>query len=77
MKNSTRRQLRGEDLQKRIETVIRDLANEAKKAGKSFIYNATKVAERVPTTRKTLRSHDELIERVLAELKAQRRLVGW
>jgi hypothetical protein len=75
MKNSTRRQLRGEDLQKRIETVIRDLANEAKKAGKSFIYNATKVAERVPTTRKTLRSHDELIERVLAELKAQRRLV--
>lgn len=75
MKNSTKRQLRGEALQKRIEEVIRDLADESKRAGKNFIYNATKVAERVPTTRKTLRSHDELIERILAELKAQRRLV--
>lgn len=75
MKKTGNRQLRGEALERRIEAVIRELAAEAKRAGKGFTYNATKVAEQVPTTRKTLRSHDELVESVLADLDARRRMV--
>ncbi|AHI29984.1 hypothetical protein [Marinobacter similis] len=55
MKKTGKRQLRGEALERRIEAVIRELAAEAKRAGESFTYNATKVAGQVPTTRKTLR----------------------
>ncbi|MDO6442089.1 hypothetical protein [Marinobacter sp. 2_MG-2023] len=75
MPKDSRRQLRSAALEKRIATVIRERADTAKKAGKTFVYNATKVAEQVPTTRKTLRSHDDLVERVLADLDARRRMV--
>ena len=75
MKKTGKRQLRGEALERRIEAVIRELASEAKRAGESFTYNASKVAEQVPTTRKTLRAHDDLVESVLADLDARRRMV--
>jgi predicted RNase H-like nuclease (RuvC/YqgF family) len=75
MKKTGKRQLRGEALERRIEAVIRELAAEAKRAGESFTYNATKVAGQVPTTRKTLRAHDDLVEKVIADLDARRRMV--
>lgn len=75
MKKTGKRQLRGEALERRIEAVIREMASEAKRAGESFTYNASKVAEQVPTTRKTLRAHDDLVERVITDLEARRRMV--
>lgn len=75
MKKTNKRQLRGEALERRIKAAIHELAAEAKRAGTSFTYNATKVAEQVPTTRKTLRAHDDLVERVLTDLDARRRMV--
>lgn len=75
MKKPSRSQLRGAALEQRIETVIRKLAEESKSTGKEFVYNATKVAGLVPTTRKTLRAHDALVERVLADLASRRRMV--
>ncbi len=75
MKKTVKRQLRGEALERRIEAVIRELAAEAKRACEGFTYNASKVAEQVPTTRKTLRAHDDLVESVLADLDARRRMV--
>ncbi|KAE8545036.1 hypothetical protein [Marinobacter nauticus] len=71
---STRRQLRGEELEKRIETVIRELAKQANEDGLEFVYNATRVAEKVPTTRRTLSKHDDLVERVINDLNARRRM---
>ena len=71
---STRRQLRGEELEKRIEAVIKELAKQASEDGAEFVYNATRVAEKVPTTRRTLSKHDDLVERVITELNARRRM---
>lgn len=68
------KQVRGPDLQKRIEEVIRDLASIAKRNGKKYIYSASEVARIVPTTRKTLRHHDETISRVLNDLNSRRRM---
>lgn len=67
-------QLRGQDLEKRIELVIREVSNEANKTGKQFIFNATKVAALVPTTRRTLSKHSDLIDRIVGELKSRRRM---
>lgn len=75
MKKPSRPQLRGAALQRRIETVIRELADASTKAGQPYTYNATHVAKQVPTTRKTLRGHDVLVERVLDDLNARRRMV--
>lgn len=69
-----RRQLRGEALEKRIEGVIRELAAQAQKAGKEYVYNASQVAREVPTTRKTLAKHDEIVAHVLKDLEARRRM---
>lgn len=67
-------QVRGEALDGRIETVIQELAAHAKTIGATFIYNASRVAKRVPCTRKTLARHDHAVERILADLAARRRV---
>lgn len=68
-------QLRGAALEKRIETVIRDLAAQSQASGKEYVYNASKVAKLVPTTRKTLGKHDNVVERLLKDIDARRRMV--
>lgn len=73
---NAKRQLRGEELEQRIELVIRELAAEIRDAGKEYMYNASAVARRVPTTRKTLRRHDRLISRIVEDLAARRRMAS-
>ncbi|MCZ8318802.1 MAG: hypothetical protein O9303_08315 [Silanimonas sp.] len=70
-----RQQLRGEALQVRIEAVIREAASAAARSGKSYRYNASDISRRVPTTRKSLAKHEELVARVLQDLDARRRMV--
>ncbi|SEP07528.1 hypothetical protein [Aquisalimonas asiatica] len=70
-----RPQLRGEALKRRIEAVIRELAAKARRSGKEYVYNASQAANAVPTTRKTLAKHEELVARVLEDLEARRRMV--
>lgn len=76
-KTARHTQLRGLELERRIEEVIRELAAQVhKKAdGTKFTYNATQVAKSVPTTRRTLAKHEELVTRVLSDLDARRRMV--
>jgi hypothetical protein len=69
-------QLRGELLEKRIEVVMRDLAAEAKKDRRQYVYNASEVARIVPTTRRTLAKHGNLVVKVLQDLKSDRRKVS-
>ena len=61
-------------MERRIEAVIRELAVEAQRAGKQYVYNASQTARAVPTTRKTLARHDKLVARVLKDLEARRRM---
>lgn len=68
-------QLRGEALEVRIEAVIRELAQKAQQDGKQYVYNASRTAEAVPTTRKTLAKHEVLVARVINDLDARRRMV--
>lgn len=75
MAKTSRRQLRGEELRKRIEVVINEMYGECRRTGKKYVYNATKVADSVPTTRKTLLKHDDLVEAVLSDLESRRRMV--
>lgn len=70
----TKQQLRGEALQGRIEAVIRALAAKAKKAGMQYEYNASETARIVPTTRKSLAKHGEIVSRILQDLDARRRM---
>ncbi|MEE4246976.1 MAG: hypothetical protein V2I33_16305 [Kangiellaceae bacterium] len=70
---SENKQLRGEALLQRIESIIRKQCLEARKSGKNYIYNATSVSKEVPTTRVTLNKHGEFIQKVLNSLKAERR----
>lgn len=74
LKRQLRSQLRGHELEKRIEFVIREIANEMNKMGKEYVFNSTKVAALVPTTRKTLSKYDVLIDRIIGELKSRRRM---
>lgn len=67
-------QLRGGLLQQRIEAVMRELAAKAQKAGTEYVYNASEMARRVPTTRKSLAKHGELVARVLQDLNSRRRM---
>lgn len=67
-------QLRGEALEKRIEVVIREMASEAQQAGEQYVYNASRVASLVPTTRKSLAKHSQFVSRILKELEARRRM---
>lgn len=70
------KQLRGLDLEKRIEDVIRELASKSHQINKLYIYNASHVADLVPTTRRTLAKHDEFIRRILNDLSARRRMIN-
>lgn len=70
-----KQQLRGDALEQRIETVIRELAVQTQKLGKEYVYNASHVAKLVPTTRKTLGKHQHVVERLLKDIKARRRMV--
>lgn len=67
------KQLRGEALKERISAVIKSQHLEARKDGKTYIYNASSVAKEVPTTRVTLNKHGEFIQKILNSLKAERR----
>lgn len=69
-----KQQLRGEELQERIEVVIRALAEKAKRAGLQYEYNASETARMVPTTRKSLAKHGEIVARILQDLHARRRM---
>ena len=72
--SKTNQQLRGEALQRRIEAVIRALAAKAMKAGVQYEYNASEIARIVPTTRKSLAKHGELVALILLDLDARRRM---
>lgn len=74
MAKTSRRQLSGEELRKRIMVVIREMYEECRRADKECAYNATKVSDSVPTTRKTLLKHDDLIVSVLNDLESRRRM---
>jgi hypothetical protein len=69
-------QLRGAALETRIEVVIREMASQARVAGEQFIYNASRTANLVPTTRKSLAKHGECVARILNELEARRRMTN-
>jgi chromosome segregation ATPase len=69
-------QLRGRELDDRIEVVIRDLAELAHRSGRPYIFNASEVARAVPTTRKSIAKHEATVGQILAELDARRRLVS-
>ncbi|RZZ87141.1 MULTISPECIES: hypothetical protein [Pseudoxanthomonas] len=68
-----RKQLRGEELSGRIRTVIHELADEAAKLGKGYVFNASEVSARVPASRTTLRRYDHVVAETLKSLKAGRR----
>lgn len=68
--------LRGEKLEARVKQVIRDCADEAVKNGRRYVYNASRVARLVPTTRRSLGRHECFIEGVLKDLRAPRRSVS-
>lgn len=70
----TNKQLRGSELQVRVEEVVRGLAEKAKKSGMQYIYNASEVARLVPTTRRSLAKHGEHIAHILQDLDARRRM---
>ncbi|WP_225765270.1 hypothetical protein [Stenotrophomonas sp. Marseille-Q4652] len=72
--SKTSQQLRGEALRERIEAVIRGLAAKARKAGVQYEYNASEIARMVPTTRKSLAKHGELVAFILLDLDARRRM---
>lgn len=55
------KQLRGPELMKRIEKVLKDHAKQAKSEGKPFILNKAAVARDVPCTRKTLLSYEDAL----------------
>ncbi len=67
------KQIRGEELAGRIRTVIRELADEAARLGKGYVYNASVVSARVPASRTTLRRYDHVVSEALKSLKAGRR----
>jgi hypothetical protein len=68
-------QLRGQALDDRIEAVIGELAELAQESGRPYVFNASEVARKVPTTRKSIAKHEERVGRVLEKLDATRRLV--
>ncbi|MFC3814973.1 hypothetical protein [Lysobacter sp. GCM10012299] len=70
------RQIRGEALRARILDVIRQLAAEAAAQRLAYVYNASEVARRVPTTRKTLAKHDNTVSKALLDLASRRRQVN-
>lgn len=68
-----RKQLRGEELSDRIRTVIHELADEAAKLGKGYVFNASEVSVRVPASRTTLRRYEHVVSETLKSMKAGRR----
>lgn len=75
LRQPERKQLRGEALERRVETVVRELAAQAQQEGKEYVYNASQVARLVPTTRRTLNKHGDFVETLLQDLAARRRMV--
>jgi hypothetical protein len=69
-------QVRGNALKKRIEAVIKELAEKSLSTNNLYVYNATKVAEAVPTTRKTLARYEELVAKTLDDIDARRRMTN-
>jgi hypothetical protein len=73
-KRRLRKQIRGTELQARINEVIRSLARDASRSGHGYVYNASEVGRLVPATRRTLAKHDALITKILNELAGHRRV---
>lgn len=69
-------QLRGERLRARIAEVVNDLARQCEADGRKYVFNASDVARRVPTTRKSLARADEAVSEILQQLYARRRKVN-
>lgn len=67
------RQVRGDALCARITEVIKEFAVVASTDRKPYVYNASAVARRVPTTRRTLAKYEATVAAVLKELAAPRR----
>ncbi len=67
------KQLRGDALASRIKEAIAELASEAAKEGRPFVFNASKLAELVPASRTTLRRYDGVVTSELQALRAGRR----
>jgi hypothetical protein len=72
----TKRQLRSQALEERIELVIREMAAQSGLQGKLYVYNASHIAKEVPTTRKTLAKYNQLVTRVLKNINAGRRMLN-
>ena len=68
-----RKQLRGEELSDRIRAVIHELADEAAKIGRGYVFNASEVSARVPASRTTLRRYEHVVSETLKSMKAGRR----
>jgi len=69
----SRRQLRGRRLEDRIKLVVKTLVSSARVEKRKYVYNASEVARLAPTTRKTLRKHEDAIVLLLKKLKVNRR----
>jgi hypothetical protein len=69
------KQLRGKELNDRIESTIKNLAAIDHEAGREYVFNASLVAREVPTTRVSLDRRNSLIDEVLAEVDSRRRMV--
>ncbi len=69
------KQLRGKELDDRIESTIKDLAATDHEAAHAYVFNASEVARMVPTTRVSVERRRSLIDKVLAELDSRRRMV--
>jgi transposase-like protein len=68
------KQNRGEDLRREIAEGIRKLAAEAKTAKKKYTYNASQLAAAIGTSRPSLAKHFDVVDRVLKEIEAQKRM---
>jgi len=66
-----KKQLRGKDLEQHIKDGIKKLATEA--VGK-YTYNASRLSEAIDVSRPTLLRHSGIIDQVLKDLAASRRL---
>lgn len=68
------KQVRGDDLRKKIAEGIKRLAAEAKAANKPYTYNASHLAAAIGTSRPTLAKHSDIIDKVLEGLTAKKRM---
>lgn len=72
-RNNRKKIVRGDQVKELIANGIRKLASAA---GREYVFNATELSRFTGVSRPTIYSHSELVDKVLEEVKAQRKLTN-